>query len=77
MRQIKVSKSVTLTMDNVVVMEQMMGKTRQNFSKTLNYVLSDWVKIRMALADKKAIKKDEIAVSKALDDVKKAKVIKE
>ena len=77
MRQIKVSKSVTLTMDNVVVIEQMMGKTRQNFSKTLNYVLSDWVKIRMALADKKAIKKDEIAVSKALDDVKKAKVIKE
>lgn len=76
MENLKLSKSVTLTMNNVMVIEQMMAKTKQNFSKTLNYVLSDWIKIRQMLSQQQKIKADEIKVSERLTDMKKAKVIK-
>jgi len=78
MKNIKVGKNVTLTLDNVLVVEQMMAKTKTNFSKTLNYVLSDWVKIRQMLAkEKKMTGQDAINISKRIADIKKAKVIKE
>jgi len=78
MKNIKVGKNVTLTLDNVLVIEQMMAKTKTNFSKTLNYVLSDWVKIRQMLAkEKKMTGQDAINISKRIADIKKAKVIKE
>lgn len=77
MGKLKLSKSVTLTMDNVLVIEQMMEKTKQNFSKTLNYVLSDWVKIRTELAKAGRAKQNELDVSKKIKNIKKAKVIKE
>jgi len=78
MKEIKVGKNVTLTLDNVIVIEQMMKKTRTNFSKTLNYVLSDWIKVRqMLLQEKKAKKDDMIGISNQIQDIQKAKVIKE
>ena len=78
MKNIKVGKNVTLTLDNVLVIEQMMAKTKTNFSKTLNYVLSDWVKIRQMLAkEKKMTGQDAINISKRIADIKKAKVVKE
>jgi hypothetical protein len=77
MEKLKLSKSVTLTMDNVLVIEQMMTKTKTNFSKTLNYVLSDWIKIRQELSRAGQAKKDELELSKQIQDIKKAKVIKE
>ena len=78
MKNIKVGKNVTLTLDNVLVVEQMMAKTKTNFSKTLNYVLSDWVKIRQMLAkEKKMTGQDAINISKRIADIKKAKVVKE
>ena len=75
MKNIKVGKNVTLTLDNVLVIEQMMTKTKTNFSKTLNYVLSDWVKIRQSLARAGKAKRDELKVAQKLDDIQKAKVI--
>lgn len=75
-RQIKVGKNVTLTLDNVLVVEQMMAKTKINFSKTLNYILSDWIKIRQTLAAAGQAKRDELKISEKIDDIKKAKVIK-
>jgi hypothetical protein len=77
MKEIKVGKNVTLTLDNVMVVEQMMGKTRINFSRTLNYILSDWIKIRQALAKQGRAKRDELHISERIEDIQKAKVIKE
>lgn len=76
-KEIKVGKNVTLTLNNVLVVEQMMEKTKQNFSKTLNYVLSDWVKIRTMLAQKRKEGIDAINLSEQLHSIKKARVVKE
>lgn len=78
MKGIKVGKNVTLTLENVLVIEQMMGKTKTNFSKTLNYVLSDWIKIRqMLMQENKAKKDDMVGISNQIQDIQKAKVIHE
>lgn len=71
---IKVSKNITLTMENVNVITQMMAKTRKNFSFTVNYLLEDWVKVRTYLANKQELTKEE---EKPFKDIKKAKVIKQ
>ena len=76
-RQIKVGKNVTLTLDNVLVVEQMMTKTKINFSRTLNYILSDWIKIRQSLARAGQSKRDELKVSEKIDEIKKPKEIKQ
>jgi BioD-like phosphotransacetylase family protein len=77
MKELKVGKNVTLTLDNVLAVEQMMTKTKINFSRTLNYILSDWIKIRHSLAAAGKAKRDELKVSERIDDIKKAKGIKE
>ena len=76
MKEIKVGKNVTLTLQNVLVVEQMMAKTKINFSRTLNFILSDWIKIRQSLASAGQAKRDELKVSERIEDIKKAKVIR-
>ena len=76
MKEIKVGKNVTLTLNNVLVVEQMMAKTKINFSRTLNYILSDWIKIRTQLAKAGQAKKDLLNVADRLDEIGKAKVEK-
>ena len=76
-REIKVGKNVTLTLNNVLVVEQMMAKTKINFSRTLNYILSDWIKIRQSLAKAGQAKRNELKIAQRIDDIQKAKVVKE
>ena len=77
MKEIKVGKNVTLTLDNVMVIEQMMSKTKQNFSRTLNFVLSDWIKIRQMILQEHKGKQENLSVHNELQNIKKAKMVKE
>lgn len=77
MQKLKLSKSITMTIDNIMVVEQMMSKTKQNFSRTLDYILGDWVKVRTMLRQNKMVDQQEEVVSKQLHSIKTAKVIHE
>lgn len=73
MRKVKVSKSITLTLDNVMVIDELMTKTKRNFSWTLNYILSNWVELRQKISEARSNE----ALDNQIKNLQKAKAVKE
>jgi len=46
---IKVSKNVTLKMENISVIEAVMVSSRKNFSVSLNIIIESWARMRNEL----------------------------
>ena len=68
-REFFVGKNVTLSLKNVEIIRGYMNKTRRNFSKTLNIIIQQWDSISLEIM--------KIQEKKGIDNVLKAKVIKE
>jgi hypothetical protein len=44
--QLKISKNVTFELDNLLVIERFMTRTKKNFSQTVNILIRDWITIQ-------------------------------
>jgi len=53
---LKVSKNVTFEMDNLMAIEELMTRTRRNFSQTLNILIKNWITMQRQL---KKVQDDE------------------
>ena len=76
MKDIHVGKNCGFKMQNMILVQQYMHKTKRSFSKTLNIILEEWDRYSLEIAKLKRQaenqKMDEYAA-----DIKKAEVIKE
>lgn len=72
-REMKVSKNVTLTMTNIEVITQVMDKSRANFSRALNIILDDWVRMRKTLRNEA----EKARLNQEINQISQAKVIRE
>jgi len=85
MTNLKVSKNVTFEMDNLMVIEQLMTRTRRNFSQTVNILIRNWVTMnRMYEEQKKTddqrveeIQKTKEQAERYREQILKAKPLKE
>lgn len=50
-QSIKISKSVTFEMDNLLIINELMGRTKRNFSYCVNLVIKNWVTTRKLLKE--------------------------
>jgi hypothetical protein len=72
---IKVSKNVTFKLENLMIVEQMMVRTRRNFSQTVNIILENWIRVTKMLDDQK--KESEKINADRLKEITRAERYKE
>jgi len=71
--EIKVGKNVTLTIGAIEIVNGYTNRTKRNFSQTMDIIIKQWDKISIEF---KKLKQD-IEEQKKVEDLKKAKVIKQ
>ena len=71
MKDIHVGKNVGLKLQNLVLVQQYMFKTKRNFSKTLNIIIEEWDKFSIEI---ERLKRETDL--KKLDEFNEAKVVK-
>lgn len=53
LRNLKVSKNVTFELDNLMVIQQLMARTKRNFSQTVNILIKNWVTMNKIYEEQK------------------------
>lgn len=72
MKDVHVGKNVGLKLQNLVLVQQYMFKTRRNFSKTLNIIIEEWDKFSIDIEKLKR----QMEVNSEIERQNEAKVIK-